>query len=489
MRHLRDHASRMDMVWPYLTPSPLVLCLLALCQATPDQPWSPIASGKALTPPVIGLIQSLNSIEDAPRYQEPFIKKRVRPPVYRERRRDLYGRRDLQHRRRWRRRRRFWPVWAGRRGPRYSGYRVRPRERLDWAREVRGLDWAREVPRTRRQEEEASGRGFVRTVRNLFGAPEHCLEEGRQYSCTFAPVCWVTGGVATPGCESFLYSCCRPPELGRKEKDIFEKRKQEYLEQEPECGVSRHRQFSKRIIGGEKAKFSELPWQVHIRISSYQCGGVLLNHWYIATAAHCVHRAKLNKITVHLGEYDTKDVEAEPLDSQSYKVDHIIIHPDFRYMLTQPDRYDVALLHLDRPVFYQDNIIPVCLPPGDIPLTGKVGLVAGWGKTDNSFGKTGTNILHKVLVPIIQNEECITWHEDKNIIVQLHSEMFCAGHKLGKMDACLGDSGGPLIIHYNGRWTLIGITSAGFGCAVDKQPGIYHKIGATTSWILNQISP
>jgi len=38
------------------------------------------------------------------------------------------------------------------------------------------------------------------------------------------------------------------------------------------------------------------------------------------------------------------------------------------------------------------------------------------------------------------------------------------------------------------RWTLIGITSAGFGCAVDKQPGIYHKIGKTTGWILSQIS-
>ena len=93
----------------------------------------------------------------------------------------------------------------------------------------------------------------------------------------------------------------------------------------------------------------------------------------------------------------------------------------FRYMLTQPDRFDVALLHLDRPVFYQDNIIPVCLPPADIPLTGKIGLVAGWGKTDNSFGKTGTNILHKVLVPIIKNDECINWHEDKNILVQVQS--------------------------------------------------------------------
>lgn len=50
-------------------------------------------------------------------------------------------------------------------------------------------------------------------------------------------------------------------------------------------------------------------FQVHIRISSYQCGGVLLNHLYVATAAHCVHQAKLSQITVHLGEYDTKNTQ------------------------------------------------------------------------------------------------------------------------------------------------------------------------------------
>lgn len=46
----------------------------------------------------------------------------------------------------------------------------------------------------------------------------------------------------------------------------------------------------KRIIGGAEAYFGEFPWQAHIRISGYQCGGVLVNSRYVATAAHCIYR-------------------------------------------------------------------------------------------------------------------------------------------------------------------------------------------------------
>lgn len=42
-----------------------------------------------------------------------------------------------------------------------------------------------------------------------------------------------------------------------------------------ECGISADRIFMKRIIGGNKAKFGQYPWQVYIKIGSYQCGGVL----------------------------------------------------------------------------------------------------------------------------------------------------------------------------------------------------------------------
>ncbi|XP_037082724.1 putative serine protease 42 isoform X2 [Pollicipes pollicipes] len=257
---------------------------------------------------------------------------------------------------------------------------------------------------------------------------------------------------------------------------------------EPECGVPLPR-LQKRIIGGYEADYGELPWQAHIRILGYQCGGVLVSRRHVVTAAHCVHRANLKDIKVHLGEYDTKDTGfyPEPYPSAVRSVAEVRINPRFHYMLTQPDRFDVAVLRLDYPVDYRANILPICLPADHADYTGHMAVVAGWGKTDNSFSKTGTNILNKAPVPIIANENCLQWHHQKHIDLQLHAEMFCAGHESGQRDACLGDSGGPLIVRDGGHWTLAGITSAGFGCAVDHQPGIYHKVSSSANWIRDNI--
>lgn len=39
----------------------------------------------------------------------------------------------------------------------------------------------------------------------------------------------------------------------------------------------------------------------------------------------------------------------------------------------------------------------------------------------------------------LAKEECIKWHEKKNIHVELYDEMICAGYKNRTVDACLGD--------------------------------------------------
>ena len=63
-----------------------------------------------------------------------------------------------------------------------------------------------------------------------------------------------------------------------------------------------------------------------------------------------------------MGDFLLSFQKKEPLDSEAFDVESITLHPEFRYMLTQPDRFDIALLKLDHPVFYKDNIIPICLP-------------------------------------------------------------------------------------------------------------------------------
>ncbi|XP_037788197.1 transmembrane protease serine 9-like isoform X3 [Penaeus monodon] len=360
-----------------------------------------------------------------------------------------------------------------------------------------------------------------RFFRSLFSLPDQCVHNGIPASCTFVLSCLLRGDTPVNKCGGgFIYTCCVPTvatvrsdavrHIGLFNRDpppinspvgwhrLHLRRQKPYipprswgLNRLPECGIQRVSQFAKRIIGGNEARFGEFPWQAHIRIIGYQCGGVLINHFFVATAAHCVHKARLNQITVHLGEFDTKDTGEyhEPLPKETYSVIEKRIHPNFKYMLTQPDRYDIAVLRLNRPVIYRDNILPICLPDPSDDFIGDIGIVAGWGKTDNSFGKTGTNILQKVMVPIISNDECLRWHHHKGIDVKLYQEMFCAGHSEGKMDACLGDSGGPLVVHHNGRWVLSGITSAGFGCAVDHQPGIYHKVSVTSGWLAANVRP
>nr|XP_034838381.1 transmembrane protease serine 11D [Maniola hyperantus] len=354
-----------------------------------------------------------------------------------------------------------------------------------------------------------------RVLASFLGYPTTCTIGVEVRPCTLSLSCWIRGGTRVRGCgSSWLFSCCLPPEFERNDFDnmipssdwrykvvppklrqvpqrsvvptnVFRRRVDEDMSQ-IECGLPSTRILQKRIIGGREARFAEFPWQAHVRISEFQCGGVLISKWFVATAAHCVSRARPRDIAIWLGALDTA---SGTNTARKLGVVQKILHPLFQFRMTQPDRYDIALLRLSRPITYTTHILPICLPDMDIELRGKSGVIAGWGKTDASNGHTGTNLLRSATVPILSTEQCINWHQSKQILVEIHSEMICAGHSDGHQDACLGDSGGPLIVLDSGRYYLVGITSAGFGCGVDHQPGIYHNVKTTTNWIKDIISP
>ena len=86
-------------------------------------------------------------------------------------------------------------------------------------------------------------------------------------------------------------------------------------------------------------------------------------------------------------------------------------------------------------------------------------------------------------VKVVEASTCESWHASNKINLRIFDDMMCAGHEEGGKDACQGDSGGPLMTRESGRWTLIGLVSAGYSCAKAGQPGIYHKLSKTSDWI------
>ena len=66
---------------------------------------------------------------------------------------------------------------------------------------------------------------------------------------------------------------------------------------------------------------------------------------------------------------------------------------------------------------------------------------------------------------------------------EVGEDILCAGVEDGGKDACQGDSGGPLVSEQGGVYHLVGVVSAGLGCARRNVPGLYADVARHMDWI------
>ncbi|KAF8763942.1 testisin-like [Argiope bruennichi] len=297
--------------------------------------------------------------------------------------------------------------------------------------------------------------------------------------CQFFLYCWLSGGSLGPSCGP-LFSCCITGNEPQSKAAAPAQRSYGPVKNDPYCGRSATR--TSRIVGGNDAYFGQFPWQAVIQVGGSRCGGALVGRRFVVTAGHCVARSqhKPHNIRVTLGDYVLHS-NVESLPAEVFGVSEVRLHPNFRFT-PQADRYDVAVVVLDRPVPYRENIRPICIPRKGADFLGRTAYAAGWGALEPG-SKLRPKVLQFVSVPVINNKICENWHRKQGINIRIHDEMMCAGYEFGGKDACQGDSGGPLMMEENNVWFLIGIVSAGYSCAKQYQPGIYHKVSSSADWV------
>ncbi|XP_030382632.1 trypsin beta-like [Scaptodrosophila lebanonensis] len=219
-------------------------------------------------------------------------------------------------------------------------------------------------------------------------------------------------------------------------------------------------------MGGNAISIEDTPWIAAIlnERGKQNCGGAIYDDRVIVTAAHCLEGLVPQDLRVRIGSSNKTD------GGILLNVDRFIIHKD--YDKKSNFSVDIGVLLLSSSINLKDNanVKPIELAK-TAPDVGTQAFLSGWGRT--GYGET--DVLKGVTIDIVDMALCEEEHPQDKLI----NELLCAG-RLGSKDACVGDSGSPLVA--NGK--LIGVVSTGPECPHNTVGGVYANVAVLHDWIV-----
>ncbi|XP_022122405.2 trypsin-like [Pieris rapae] len=244
-----------------------------------------------------------------------------------------------------------------------------------------------------------------------------------------------------------------------------------------------------KIVGGSEAPYGAFPWQVEIQMLDpnklafeHHCGGAVIAERLVLSAAHCFDKQplELEHLRLVVGEHRLK---IQDRHENRFLAEKVVPHPDFRK--NGPHSNDIALVLVARSgsgVQFNSHVRPICLPDS-LDTAGRWCAVSGWGYQEEGTEQKFAPILRAAAVPILDLATCrkeqVLGGRQQTIL----DSMLCAGVLSGGVDACRGDSGGPLACMSGDRWQIHGVVSWGSGCARRARPGVYTRVASYVSWI------
>ena len=229
-----------------------------------------------------------------------------------------------------------------------------------------------------------------------------------------------------------------------------------------------------QIMGGYEAPVGAYPWMTAILDASVSslyedqyCGGALIASNWVLTAGHCVEGKSASDIDVAVGVHDLATWSGS---GTRIRIKRIVRHPAYVNFYAN----DIALLELSSASAQQPiTLFSGASMQGIAPtLLTQETTLTGWGLVDTATTWYYPEKLQQVKLPVIADSYCNSAYG-----TTLLSSQLCAGYIVAK-DACVGDSGGPMVLEVDGQWVHVGLISYGAGC---EESGGYYGVYTRSS--------